>query len=76
VRGLGIEDRGYPNGMSESQHEHGHGVVDEIKSLEHEAEVGESARTPAIVLSGVALVVLVILVVIMVIAFTAYYLTK
>jgi hypothetical protein len=67
---------GYPDGMSESQHEHGHGVVDEIKSLEHEAEVGESARTPAIVISGVALVVLAILVVIMVIAFTAYYLTK
>ena len=39
--------------MSESQHEHGHGVGDEIKSLEHEAEVGESARTPAIAIGGV-----------------------
>jgi hypothetical protein len=62
--------------MSETPPEHHHGVVEEIKSLEHEAEVGESARTPAIVLSGVALVVLAILVVVMVIAFTAYYLTK
>jgi|KBSMisStaDraftv2_1062788.scaffolds.fasta_scaffold242776_3 hypothetical protein len=62
--------------MSESPHEHGHGVIDEIKSLEHEAEVGKSARTPAIVLSGITVVVVVILVVIMAIAFTAYYLSK
>jgi hypothetical protein len=62
--------------MSEPQHDHGHAVVEEIKSLEHEAEVGASARTPAIVLSGVTIVVLVILVVIMAIAFTAYYVTK
>jgi hypothetical protein len=62
--------------MSESPPEHGHGVVDELKSLEHEAELGESARTPAIVVSGIAIVVFVILVVIMAIAFTAYYLSK
>jgi hypothetical protein len=62
--------------MSESSHDHGHGVVEEIKSLEHEAEVGKSARTPAIVLSGVTLVVFAILAVIMVIAFTAYFLSK
>ena len=62
--------------MSESPHEHGHGVVDEIKSLEHEAELGESARTPAIAIGGVAVVVIAVLVVVMVISFTAYYLTK
>ena len=62
--------------MSESQHEHGHGVGDEIKSLEHEAELGESARTPAIAIGGVAVVVIAVLVVVMVISFTAYYLTK
>ena len=38
--------------------------------------MGESARTPAIVLSGITIVVVVILVVIMAIAFTAYYLSK
>jgi hypothetical protein len=62
--------------MSESQHEHGHGVGDEIKSLEQEAEVGESARTPAIAIGGVAVVVFAVLVVVMVISFTAYYLTN
>jgi hypothetical protein len=62
--------------MSESEHEHSHGVVEEIKSLEHEAEVGESARTPAIVLSGITIVVFAILFVVMAIAFTAYYLSK
>ncbi len=60
--------------MSNSSQHHHTGVVEEIKSLEHEAEEGKSARTPAIVLSGVAIVVLAILAVIMVIAFTAYYL--
>lgn len=62
--------------MSDSGHEHGHGVIEEIKSLEHEAEEGKSARTPAIVVSGVMIVVFAILAVVMVIAFTAYYLAK
>jgi hypothetical protein len=62
--------------MSESSHDHHHAVAEEIKSLEHEAEEGKSARTPAIVLSGVTIVVFAILAVIMAIAFTAYYLTK
>jgi hypothetical protein len=66
--------------MSESSEPSGqgpvHGVVEEVKSLEHEAEEGKSARTPAIVLSGVTVVVLAILVVVMAIAFTAYYLSK
>ena len=71
---------GYPDRMSESSEHsgqgHAHAVVEEVKSLEHEAEEGASARTPAIVLSGVTLVVFAILVVVMAIAFTAYYLSK
>jgi len=47
-----------------------------VQQSEHEAEVGESARTPAIVLSGITIVVFAILFVVMAIAFTAYYLSK
>jgi hypothetical protein len=61
--------------MAESPKEMAHHVVDEVKSLEHEAEVGESARTPAIVYSGVMIVVFVILAVVMAIVFLAYYLS-
>jgi hypothetical protein len=42
------------------------------KELEHEAEVGESARTPAIALVGVTLVVSAIFVVMMALAMTLY----
>jgi hypothetical protein len=62
--------------MAESPKELAHDLVEEVKSLEHEAEVGESARTPAIVVSGVALVVAVIVVVVLALAFLAYYVTK
>jgi hypothetical protein len=59
-------------------HEHHpiHTAVEEVKSLEHEAEVGESARTPAILVGGVGLVVGAVVVILLVIAFTAYYLAK
>jgi hypothetical protein len=53
-----------------------HDVVDDVKELEHEAEVGQSARTPLIVLSGITVVVMLIVAVLLVIAFTAYYLSK
>jgi hypothetical protein len=53
-----------------------HEVVDEVKQLEHEAEVGASARTPLIVLSGISLVVVAIVAVVLILAFSAYYLTK
>ena len=53
-----------------------HEVVEEVKQLEHEAEVGASARTPLIVLSGISLVVGAVVVVVLILAFTAYYLTK
>ena len=48
---------------------------DEVaKQLEHEAEEGDSARTPLIALVGVTLVVLVIFVIMLSIAMTLYYL--
>ncbi|MGH3026075.1 MAG: hypothetical protein ACRDLR_06490 [Gaiellaceae bacterium] len=53
-----------------------HDVVAEVKSLEHEAEEGETARTPVLVLGGITAVVSVIVVVLLIIAFTAYYVTK
>jgi hypothetical protein len=62
--------------MPESTRELAHEVVEEVKHLEHEAEVGETARTPVIVLSGVAIVVATVVVTVLVLAFLAYYLTK
>jgi hypothetical protein len=53
-----------------------HGVahpVETAKALEHEAEVGQSARTPLIVLSGVTLAVGAVLVVVLAIALTLYF---
>jgi hypothetical protein len=62
--------------MPESPKDVVHDVVEEVKSLEHEAAEGASARTPAILVGGIFFVVAGILTVVMVIAFTAYYLTK
>jgi CHASE3 domain sensor protein len=62
--------------MPESPRELAHDVVEEVKSLEHEAEVGESARTPAIVASGIVVVVGAIVIVVLALALLAYYLTK
>jgi hypothetical protein len=53
-----------------------HDVVEEVKSLEHEAEEGASARTPLILVGGVGIFVAVVVVILLVAAFTAYYLTK
>jgi hypothetical protein len=52
-----------------------HDVVEEVKSLEHEAEEGASARTPAILVSGVALFLSVVVAILLVGAFLAYYLS-
>jgi hypothetical protein len=49
-------------------------LVHEVEELAHEAELGESARTPAIAVTGIALVVGAVVVVLLVIAFLAYYL--
>jgi hypothetical protein len=62
--------------MPESPHEIIHDVVEEVKELEHEAEVGQTGRTPFILLSGIAVFVLAVVAVLLVIAFTAYYLAK
>jgi len=62
--------------MSETARERAHEVVEEVKHLEHEAEVGETARTPVLVLSGVMIVVIAVVVTVLVLAFAAYYLTK
>jgi hypothetical protein len=47
--------------------------VETAKQLEREAEEGESARTPAIAISGVALVVGVVVVVLLAITLTLYF---
>jgi hypothetical protein len=62
--------------MAENTHDLAHEVVEEVKQLEHEAEVGESARTPLIVVSGVAIFVTAIVITVLALAFLAYYLTK
>ena len=62
--------------MPETPKELGHDLVEEIKSLEHEAEEGASARTPAIVLSGITVVLGAVVITVLVIALLAYYLTK
>jgi hypothetical protein len=62
--------------MPETPRELAHEVVEEVKELEHEAELGESPRTPLLVLSGITIVVAVVVALLLVIAFTAYYLSK
>ncbi len=47
--------------------------VETARSLEHEAEEGWSARTPAIALTGIMIVVSVILAILLAIALTLYY---
>jgi hypothetical protein len=59
-----------------TEHHPIHDAVEEVKHLEHEAEEGESARTPAILVSGVGLFVMGVVIVVLALAFTAYYLTK
>ncbi len=50
--------------------------VDTAKSLEQEAERGRSARTPAIAITGVMLVVGAALTVLLIVLFTVYYLNR
>lgn len=47
--------------------------VEAAKALEREAEEGRSARTPAIALTGVTLVVSVIFVIMLAVALTLYF---
>jgi hypothetical protein len=53
-----------------------HDVLEEVKSLEHEAEEGASARTPLILVGGVGLFLSVVVAILLVAAFLAYYLSK
>jgi hypothetical protein len=59
-----------------SEHHPIHDAVEEVKHLEHEAEEGESARTPAILVGGIAMTVTVIVIVVLAVALIAYYVTK
>ncbi|MBA3734642.1 MAG: hypothetical protein H0W90_05510 [Actinobacteria bacterium] len=47
--------------------------VETAKALEHEAEEGRSARTPAIAITGITLVLGVIFVLLLAIALTLYF---
>ena len=47
--------------------------IETAKELEHEAEVGESARTPLIAITGVGLFVGVVVAIVLAIALTVYY---
>jgi hypothetical protein len=47
--------------------------VEMAKELAHEAEVGESARTPLIAITGIALFVGVIVVILLAISLTVYF---
>jgi hypothetical protein len=62
--------------MPETPKELAHDVAEGVKALEHEAAEGATARTPALLVSGITIFVAVILTVVLVIAFTAYYLAK
>jgi len=62
--------------MSEPIKELEHKVEEKVGELAHEAEEGKSARTPLLVVSGVAVFVAIVVAILLVIAFTAYYLTK
>jgi hypothetical protein len=53
-----------------------HEAEDKVEELIHEAEEGESARTPAIALTGVALVIAVAATIMIVVLFVLYYALK
>jgi hypothetical protein len=59
--------------LAESAAHHAAHPVETAKELEHEAEVGESPRTPLIAITGVTLGVGVVLVIILAIALTLYF---
>ena len=50
--------------------------VEAAKALEHEAEEGRSARTPAIAITGVTLVLFVILALMLAVTMTLYFAYK
>jgi hypothetical protein len=62
--------------MTEPLKELEHKVEERVEELAHEADEGTSARTPLIVVSGVAIFVAAAVALLLVLAFTAYYLSK
>jgi hypothetical protein len=53
-----------------------HDAEQKVEDLAHEAAVGKSARTPAIAITGVALVIAAIATVMVVVVFVVYYAVK
>ncbi len=68
--------RGIERWMTEPLKHVEHKVEETVEDLAHEAEEGESARTPLIVVSGVAIFVAVVVAILLVLSFTAYYLSN
>jgi hypothetical protein len=62
--------------MTEPLKEIEHKVEEKVEELAHEADEGTSARTPLIVVSGVAIFVAAAVALLLVLAFAAYYLSK
>ena len=50
-------------------------VEEKVEALAQEAEEGQSARTPLIVVSGVTIVVGAVVAILLVVSFAAYYLS-
>ena len=71
--------RGYPEAMTDLQEKAKdivHSVehpVEAAKALEREAELGKSARTPLIALTGVMLLVFVLLAIMLAVVMTLYF---
>ena len=62
--------------MTEPLKDLGEKVEEKVEELAHEAEEGESASTPLIVLSGVTIFFAVVVAILLVVSFTAYYLSN
>jgi hypothetical protein len=62
--------------MPETPKELAHDVAEAVKTLEHEAAEGNTARTPVLLVSGITIFVAVIVTVLLAIAFTAYYIAR
>jgi broad specificity phosphatase PhoE len=64
------------DGLGQKAEDLEHRVEEKVEELAHEAEEGESARTPLLVVSGVTVIVAAVVAILLVVAFTAYYLSK
>ena len=62
--------------MTEPLKDAEHKVEETVEELAHEADEGASARTPAILVGGVTILVAIVITVLLVVVFTAYYLSK